>query len=122
METAEHTVSVELPEPGAARDVGLNEAVAPAGRPETARATAELKVPFKVELTVVEPQVPGDDGTVAGAAEMVKLAAGGGLTVSERLVECTRPLALPVTLTLVVPTLAVVAAHTVSAELPEPTR
>ena len=38
-------VSVELPEPGAAIEAGLKEAVTPAGRPEAESAMAELKPP-----------------------------------------------------------------------------
>ena len=46
-------VSVELPEPGAAIDVGLKLAVTPAGSPLAESDTAELKPPETVVETVV---------------------------------------------------------------------
>src|SRR3954469_2387003 len=45
-------VTVELPEPGAAIDDGLNEAVTPDGRPEAESAIAELKPPETAVVTV----------------------------------------------------------------------
>jgi len=46
-------VRVELPEPGAAIDVGLNAAVTPAGSPVAEREMAELKPPETVVEVVV---------------------------------------------------------------------
>ena len=51
-------VAVELPEPGAAIEVGLNVAVAPVGRPVALRATAALKPPETVVVTVDDPEAP----------------------------------------------------------------
>src|SRR5579871_777427 len=49
-------VSVELPLPGAAMDVGLKLAVTPVGRPATDRETAELKPPLTVVVSVELPE------------------------------------------------------------------
>src|SRR5437764_13826064 len=50
-------VSVELPEPGAAIEAGLKEAVTPAGRPEADSEMAELKPP-ETAVVIVEVPVP----------------------------------------------------------------
>ena len=51
-------VAVELPEPGAAIELGLNDAVAPAGRPEADNEMAELNEPeIEVETADVD-EVP----------------------------------------------------------------
>ena len=51
-------VAVELPDPGAAMEVGLNEALAPVGRPDAEREMAELKLPeMEVEMVDV-PEAP----------------------------------------------------------------
>jgi hypothetical protein len=52
------SVSVELPLPGAAIDVGLNVAVTPAGSPDAVSDTAELKPPLTVVEIVELPEVP----------------------------------------------------------------
>lgn len=52
------SVSVELPLPGAAIDVGLKVAVTPAGNPVAERETAELKPPLTVVEIVVVREVP----------------------------------------------------------------
>src|SRR5262249_12579443 len=50
-------VNVELPEPGAAIDAGLNEAVTPAGKPVAERETAALN-PFATVVEMVLVLVP----------------------------------------------------------------
>src|SRR6185503_518526 len=65
-------VSVELPEPGAAIDVGLKLAVTPAGRPLAESETAELKPPETVVETVVVFVPPCATDTVVGDAVRAK--------------------------------------------------
>src|SRR4051794_4282772 len=65
-------VSVELPEPGAAIEDGLKEAVTPAGRPEAESAMAELKPPETVVETVTLPELPCTMDVEVGEAAMVK--------------------------------------------------
>src|SRR3954451_602148 len=65
-------VSVELPDPGAAIDVGLKLAVTPAGSPLAESDTAELKPPETVVETVVVFVPPCTTDTVVGDAVRVK--------------------------------------------------
>ena len=65
-------VSVELPEPGAAIDVGLKLAVTPAGSPLAESETAELKPPEIVVETVVVFVPPCATDTVVGDAVRAK--------------------------------------------------
>lgn len=51
-------VTVELPLPGAAMEVGLKAAVTPVGNPEADSETAELKPPLTVVETVELPELP----------------------------------------------------------------
>ena len=51
-----------LPEPGAAKLVGVKDAVKPTGNPVTPSATVELKPPLTVTLAVTVPVPP--DATV----------------------------------------------------------
>jgi len=51
-------VMVELPEPGAAMDVGLKLTVTPAGWPLADKVTVELKPPAIVEVIVDVPLLP----------------------------------------------------------------
>ena len=51
-------VSVELPLPGAAIEVGLKVAVTPAGRPDAVSDIAELKPPLIVVEIVELPELP----------------------------------------------------------------
>lgn len=65
-------VNVELPEPGAAIDVGLKLAVTPAGSPLAESDTAELKPPETVVETVVVFVPPCTTDTVVGDALRAK--------------------------------------------------
>jgi len=66
-------VIVELPEPGAAIDVGLKLTVTPVGWPDADKATAELKPSNTVVVTVDVPLLPCITDTELGDAEMVKV-------------------------------------------------
>ena len=88
------SVKVDVPEPGAATDAGLNAAVTPEGSPEALRATAELKPP---ETTVVMAPIdlaPGATETEVGEAERVNAVA---VTESETVAVCVKPPPVPVT-------------------------
>src|SRR5436309_15623809 len=72
-------VSVELPEPGAAIEAGLKEAVTPAGRPEADSEMALLKPPETAVVIVALPEAPCAMDSEVGAAAIVK--SGVGMTV-----------------------------------------
>ena len=65
-------VTVELPEPGAAMDVGLKPTVTPVGWPVAVKATAELKPPEMAVVMVEVPLLPCATETEVGEAEIVK--------------------------------------------------
>ncbi len=67
-----YCVSVELPEPGAAIDAGLKEAVTPAGSPLAESEIAELKPPETVVEIVLLPEPPCAIEMLAGEALSVK--------------------------------------------------
>jgi hypothetical protein len=67
-------VMVELPEPGAAMDVGLKLTVTPVGWPVADKVTVELKLPEMAVVIVELPLLPWTTETEVGEAEMVKLA------------------------------------------------
>ena len=69
-------ISVELPDPGAAIDAGLNDAVTPDGSPEAESETAELKPPETVVEMVVVLVPPRVTETVAGDALTAKSGVG----------------------------------------------
>jgi len=66
-------VMLELPEPGAAMDVGLKLTVTPVGWPDAVKAMAELKPPETAVVIVDDLNEPSTTETEAGEAEMVKL-------------------------------------------------
>jgi hypothetical protein len=68
-------VMVDVPEPGAAMDVGLNATVTPAGCPLAESATAELKPPEAEVVTVHVPVLPATTETEVGDADIVNAAA-----------------------------------------------
>jgi len=75
-------VSVELPEPGAAMDVGLNAAVTPEGSPLAESDTAELKPPETVVEIVLDPLLPAATERLVGDALSVKLGEVAAFTVT----------------------------------------
>ena len=66
-------VMVELPEPGAATDVGLKLTVTPVGWPVADKAIAESKGSKTAVVIVDVPLLPCTTETEVGEAEMVKL-------------------------------------------------
>jgi hypothetical protein len=66
-------VMVELPEPGAAMEVGLKLTVTPAGWPAADKLTDELKPPEMAVAIVDVPLLPWTTETEEGEAEIVKL-------------------------------------------------
>ncbi len=76
-------VSVELPLPGAAIDVGLKLAVTPAGIPDADNETAELKPPLTVVEIVLAPELPCVTDTLAGEALTAKSGVAAALMVRE---------------------------------------
>ena len=65
-------VNVDEPAPGAAIDVGLKLAVAPAGKPEAESAIEELKLPKIVVVIVDAPEVPAVTASADRAEAMAK--------------------------------------------------
>lgn len=85
-------VMVDVPEPGAAMDVGLKLTVTPVGWPVADNAMAELKPP-ETEVVIVDvPLLPCTTETDAGEAEMVKL---GLVEVGAKALMRPVPLGLP---------------------------
>src|SRR6478609_3216188 len=113
-------VSVELPLPGAAMDAGLKLAVTPAGKPDAASDTAELKPPLTVVETVELPEVPCVTDKLAGAALTAKSGVAAELIVRPIVVVCVTVPPVAVTVTFTVPVVAVLLAVNVSVELPLP--
>jgi hypothetical protein len=67
-------VMVEVPEPGAAMEVGLKVTVTPVGWPVADKAIAESK-PFKTAVVIVDvPLLPRTTESEVGDAQTVKLA------------------------------------------------
>lgn len=67
------TVIVDDPEPGAAKDFGVNVTVTPLPCPEADRETAELKPPETAVVTVEAPEDLLATVMEPGEAERVKL-------------------------------------------------
>ncbi len=83
---------VEVPEPGAAMDVGLKLTVTPVGWPLALNATAELKPPDTPVVIVDVPLPPCTTETDAGEAEIEKV---GVVEVGARALISPAPLGLP---------------------------
>ena len=85
---------VELPEPGAAMDVGLNVTVTPVGWPLADKATAELNPPDTVVVIVDAPLPPCATETEVGEAEIAKFGVGEVPPPASALIKPT-PFGLP---------------------------
>lgn len=85
-------VNVEVPEPGAAIDVGLKPTVTPVGRPDAVKPMAALKPPETAVVIVELPLLPCTTETDPGEEEMVKL--GDGVVEASALIRLA-PLGLP---------------------------
>ena len=90
-------VNVDVPEPGAAMDVGLKLAVTPVGAPDAVSAIAELKPPDTAVLMVEAPLLPCATETEVGEAASVKAGLAAAVTVSEIVADSERPPPVPVT-------------------------
>ena len=89
--------AVELPEPGAAMDVGLKVTVTPVGWPLALSAIAELKPPETAVVMVEVPLPPCTTDTEVGEAESVNAGVPAAVTVSDSDAVCVRPPPVPVT-------------------------
>jgi hypothetical protein len=85
---------VDVPEPGAAMDAGLNAAATPLGNPDTLSAMAELKPPNAAVVMVLVPFAPCAIVIDAGDAERLN---AGVVTVSETTAVWVTPAPVPVT-------------------------
>ena len=90
---AETTRRVDVPDPVTV--VGVKLVVVRAGAPATVKFTVPAKPFCGAMVTVYVAVPPREMVTLAGVAEMVKLA--GAVTTSVTVVECTRPASVPVT-------------------------
>jgi hypothetical protein len=86
------SVAVDVPEPGAAMDVGLKVTVTPVGAPEDVKAIAELNPPETAVVMVEVPLEPTTTETEVG--EAVSVNAGVWLVGASALMSPT-PLGLP---------------------------
>lgn len=111
-------VIVEVPEPGAATDVGLKVTVTPAGWPLADRAIGELKPPETAVAIVDVPLAPGATEIAVGPAEIAK--AGGGVTLRMTLDVWVSPPPVPVTTIVCVPAATAEPTAMVIVEVPEP--
>ena len=71
MPEATAKVAVEVPEPGAAMDVGLKLTVTPVGAPDAVKAIAESKPPETAVVIVEVPLFPTTTETDVGDADSV---------------------------------------------------
>jgi hypothetical protein len=110
----------DVPEPGAAIEVGLKLPVTPDGKPVAESAIAELNPPETVVVTTAYPLWPCASEPAAGETETVKVAATGAVIVSETTVlSIVLPL-VPVTVMGYVPVGALEATVKVNVEVPVP--
>ena len=85
-----------MPEVGVTA-VGLKEHVTPAGRPEQAKLTAELKPYSGVTVSETVPDAPGWTVREEGEAPNVKFAGGALVTTRETVVFSVTPALVPAT-------------------------
>lgn len=113
-------VRVEVPDPGAAIDDGLNVAVSPLPSPDADRLIAELKLPEAAVVIFVVPELPRLIVNDVGEAETVNATGFDEVTVSVIVAVFVAPPPEPVTVIVYVPTAVVEATASVTFELPEP--
>ncbi len=113
-------VSVELPLPGAAIELGLKLAVTPAGKPDTESETTALKPPLTVVESVLLPELPWATDKLPGEALTVKSGVAAAVMVRAIVVLWVMPPPVALTVTFTVPVVAVLLAVKVSVELPLP--
>jgi hypothetical protein len=92
VDEATANVIVDVPDPGAAIEVGLKVTVTPLGWPEAVKAIAELNPPDTEAVIVDVPLFPCTTETEPGEAERLKL---GDEDVSARALSKPAPLGLP---------------------------
>ena len=85
-------VIADVPEPGAAMDVGLKLTVTPVGWPLAVKAIAEAKPPETVVVIVELPLLPCTTETDVGEAEIAK---AGDVLVGARALISPVPFGLP---------------------------
>jgi hypothetical protein len=85
---------IDVPDPGAARELGLKVTVWAFPCPEADKMIAALKLP---EMAVVMTALPDPPlaSVIAGGAETVKPAGAAGVTVSETVAVCVRLPSVP---------------------------
>lgn len=112
-------VSVVRPLPGAARVLaGENVTVMPVGKPLRESAIEALKVELGVVVMVKVLEFPA--ATLSEVADSDRVNVGAGSIVSASAVCCFRDPLVAVTVIIALPTLAVLAAVSLSTLLPEP--
>jgi hypothetical protein len=116
----EPAVNLRVDVPVPVMDVGVKDAVTPEGKLLTDKATAEVKPPETVLVTVVVLELLLVTVTVVGEALREKLAPAPAVTVSETVVEITRLPLVPDTVMGYVPVGAVEATVRVRVEVPLP--
>jgi len=114
------TVSLEVPDPGAAMLLGLKETLLLPPCPEADKLTAELKAPVIVVVTVTVPDELLDTVIELGDAETLRPAVTPDVTVSDTFVVCVTPPPVPVTVMLYVPAATVDATVNVAVDVPDP--
>jgi hypothetical protein len=90
-------VKFDVPEPGAAIEVGLKLPVTPDGKPVADKAIDALKPPEIAVVTTAKPLWPRRREPEVGETEMVKAPLPGVVTVSETVAVCVIPPPVPVT-------------------------
>ena len=97
MVEATATVIADVPEPGAAMEVGLKLTVTPVGWPLAVKAIAEAKPPETAVVIVELPLLPCTTETDVGEAEMVNAGVAVAVTVSDTFAVWVIPPPVPVT-------------------------
>ena len=88
---------LELPDPGAAMELGVKVMVTPGGSPVAESAMAESKPPETVVVTMAVPRCPCRREPDVGETEMVKAPAVAAVTVNETVAVCVMLPPVPVT-------------------------